>query len=162
MFHSPGKGFAQSPPLIHKIGETEALLHFLGSRIPVETVGMGKEIAKFLDRQIIVDRWEVRHVSDDPAGFLGLVKDGNSIDEDFSVGWLDEGGNCLDGGGFAGAVGSDQSVHRAFPHLEAQGVHGNVVTVVNLQILAFNHGEGAVSGVIHSARNPSKGQLFLA
>ncbi len=122
-----------------------------------QAIGMGKEIAKFLNPQIIVNGWKVGHVTEGPTGVFRFVENRHVIYENFAIGRFQKRGNGFDGGGFSSPVRTDESVDSTFFDRKGQVVDGDEFAVVNLEILDADHESSRDFKI-----NINRGQLFLA
>ena len=107
LFHTAGQGFTQISALIRQVSPGESKVDVFFSFGCGLTVGVGEKIAKFLNPEVIINRWKVRHVAKHAPGFLRLMQDGGISKLDLAVGGLDQGGHRFNGRGFTGPVGSD-------------------------------------------------------
>ena len=74
--------------------------------------------------QFLINRQFLRHHAHDAFGLLGIGPERLAAHEDFAGVRLEQAGNHRNGGRLARAVGAEQAVNFAGPHLEADGIHG--------------------------------------
>src|SRR5581483_8374489 len=87
-------------------------------------IDAGEEVEVLLDREIVIERKFLRHVSDAAAHGAGTQRAGFARERAFAGGGLDKTAEHLDGRGFAGAVGAEESVDFAVTYFEVHVLHG--------------------------------------
>ena len=129
--------------------DTEALLHAAGEAVDhsvgfgiqadlrdgvadagVEEVGLnlvaaGEMVYVFPDFEIAVDGEEVREVADVLLGAGGMLLNVDVVDRDFAGGGSEQTTDHFEGGGFAGAVGTDEAKDFALWDMQGEMVGGN-------------------------------------
>src|SRR6202041_1547011 len=147
----------------HGAGDAEALLHSAGEAVDQRFafgfeaglgdafgqarrdfgrghfVGVGKVVEILPDFEVFVDGKKVGEIADVPAGLFGIVEDVDAGDADFAMRRLEESAGEADGGGFASAVGADETVD--FSRGDGQGyvVNGDQVAEFFAEIGNLDH-----------------------
>jgi len=123
----------------------------LGSGVAPEAAQFGAEIEEAFDRHVGVSGGIFREVADEAFGGEGILGDVKPADGDLAGGGGDEAGNHPHGGGFAGAVGAEESEHFAPLHGEGNIVDGQFGAERLAQIFNFNHSKFSKVGRVGPA-----------
>jgi hypothetical protein len=116
-----GGGLGQVEPLQQRGGAPPALA-------PVQVVQVGHQAQVLLAGEQLVHRRELAGDADRRADRVGLP--GQVVTGDLHLAGVgaDQGGQDVDGGGLAGAVGAEQREDRALGDLEVDAVEHDLVT----------------------------------
>ena len=130
--------------LVVEIGEIKDIADGAFALIAVNPIARCKELQVLVDQHVVVRAHEVRYKSDDRANQWVLVADGLSVNPRFAPRGLQKRRQNLDGGGLAGAVGTDEPAARAFIDLQVEVVQCDQVTVLLGEVDRLDHRHGAV------------------
>ncbi len=148
LLHAAAEGRDLGGLLVGQFGEFEDVGDDFFALRAVDVVGGREELQVFVDDHVLVRAHEVGDISDERADLAVLVADGEPVDLGLAGRGLEEGGEDLDGGGFARAVGADEAEAVALVDGEVQGVERDEVVVALGQVDRFDHGHGVVLSLL--------------
>ena len=99
---------------------------------------LGNEQQILLHGHLLIQRRQLRQVTDAGLGRGGLVGDVVAVDFDRAVRGRNVAGNNVHGGRLARTVGAEQAIDAAILHGEADVVHRGVAAVALCQMLYFD------------------------
>ena len=148
MLHAAGEAVDEGVAFVAEVGEFQHVVDDLGALRAVDVVGGGEEFEVFLHDHVFVSAEVVGDEADEGADGSGLIADDVIADARFAPGGLEERGEDFDGGGFAGAVGADET---------------EAISLIDLEIEIGEGNEGSVSlGEVDGFYYSSHGVLFLS
>ena len=144
LLHAAAQAVHLCVSLVVEIGEIKHIADGAFALIAVNPIARCKELQVLVDQHVVVRAHEVRYKSDDRANQWVLVADGLSVNPRFAPRGLQKRRQNLDGGGLAGAVGTDEPAARAFIDLQVEVVQCDQVTVLLGEVDRLDHRHGAV------------------
>ena len=149
----PQQGLGNAHPLAVALGEgadelvphrrqprpLHGVLHLAAELRPPEALGRPYEPQVLLRRLPQVKGRLLREIAQQALGLPGFLQDVKAADADRPLRGGEAAGHDIHGGGFSGAVGSQQPVNMPVPEREGQVVHGGEIPVALAQVGNLDH-----------------------
>ncbi len=140
LFHAAGK---RLDVVVTLFPETEGAEQFGGARLTGgggQIPESGDEFEVFKRTEFAVEHRIVGHVGERALGVGGLGPERDAVDEHVACVGFQQAGDHSQAGGFAGAIGAEESVEHAGRHAEIEAVHGAHHAEVFAQRAGFARG----------------------